>query len=176
MIKVKNNSPATGDNIKIIDEIVRRHNIHRGAAIPILQEIQTTFGFVPPEAITRISDLTGIAESELYSIATFYAQFRLEPVGKNIICVCHGTACHLAGAEKVTEALQHATGARPGGTSPDGLFTLEKVACLGCCSLAPVMTVNGETVAKVTPEKARAVVKSLREAAQKNKTAKGGRP
>ncbi|HHU30350.1 MAG: NADH-quinone oxidoreductase subunit NuoE [Bacillota bacterium] len=176
MIKVKNNSPATGDNIKIIDEIVRRHNIHRGAAIPILQEIQTTFGFVPPEAITRISDLTGIAESELYSIVTFYAQFRLEPVGKNIICVCHGTACHLAGAEKVTEALQHATGARPGGTSPDGLFTLEKVACLGCCSLAPVMTVNGETVAKVTPEKARAVVKSLREAAQKNKTAKGGRP
>ena len=103
MIKVKNNSPATGDNIKIIDEIVRRHNIHRGAAIPILQEIQTTFGFVPPEAITRISDLTGIAESELYSIATFYAQFRLEPVGKNIICVCHGTACHLAGAEKVTK-------------------------------------------------------------------------
>ena len=85
-----------------VDAIVRRHNINAGATIPILQDIQNTFGFVAPEVLTRISDLTGISESELYSIVTFYAQFRLQPMGKSIISVCHGTACHLAGADKVT--------------------------------------------------------------------------
>ena len=157
-----------------VDAIVRRHNINAGATIPILQDIQNTFGFVAPEVLTRISDLTGISESELYSIVTFYAQFRLQPMGKNIISVCHGTACHLAGADKVTETIQYAAGAKPGETSEDGLVTLEKVACLGCCSLAPVVNVNDETHGRVTPDKAQALVKALRDAEQKENSGSKG--
>ncbi|HHX75499.1 MAG TPA: NADH-quinone oxidoreductase subunit NuoE [Firmicutes bacterium] len=173
MKTTENTALAANDPIGTIDAIVRRHNVYRGATIPILQEIQQTFGYVAPEAITRISDLTGIPESEIYSIVTFYAQFRLQPVGKYVISVCHGTACHLAGAERITDAFEHATGAKPGQTSKDGLFTLEKVACLGCCSLAPVVNFNDETVARVTPDKAQALVKTARETAAKEKTAKG---
>lgn len=170
----KDTNLAAKDPLAAIDAIVRRHNINTGATIPILQEVQNTFGFVAPEAITRISDLTGIPVSELYSIVTFYAQFRLQPMGKHIINVCHGTACHLAGAEKVTETIQFASGAKPGGTSADGLFTLEKVACLGCCSLAPVVKIDEETHGRVLPDKAQALIQALREAEQKeNSNGKG---
>ncbi len=153
-----------------IDEIVQRHNDQRGSAIPILQDVQNTFGYVAPEVLQRVSELTGIPDSELYSIVTFYAQFRLEAIGENLIQVCHGTACHLAGAEKITEALQHETGAPAGKTSPDGKFTLEKVACVGCCSLAPVVNMNEDTHIKLTPDKARKIVKNVR----KNSISKNG--
>lgn len=145
-----------------VDDIVSKYRNQRGATIPILQSIQNAFGYVPMEALERISALTGIPESDLYSIVTFYAQFRLQPVGKNVIQVCHGTACHLAGAEKITEALQFETGAKAGGTSEDRLFTLEKVACLGCCSLAPVVTVNAETFGRLTPAKAQKLAADVR--------------
>ncbi|MBS3902738.1 MAG: NADH-quinone oxidoreductase subunit NuoE [Dethiobacter sp.] len=146
----------------VIDAIIQRHNVDPGAAIPILQDIQNAFGYVAPEVLERVSELTGIWASELYSIVTFYSQFRMEPIGENLIQVCHGTACHLAGAEKITEALQHETGARGGGTSPDGKFTLEKVACLGCCSLAPVITVNEETFGRLTPAAVGKVIGEVR--------------
>ena len=173
MSRKKNTAVTAKDPVEIIDAIVRKHSVDRGATIPILQEIQQTFGYIAPEAITRISDLTGIPESEIYSIATFYAQFRLQPVGKYIISVCHGTACHLAGAEKISDAFEHATGAKAGGTSEDGLFSLEKGACLGCCSLAPVVNFNNETHARVTADKAQALVKAARAAAAKEKSPKG---
>ena len=111
-----------------IDAIVLRHNAEPGSAIPILQDIQNTFGYVAPEVISRVSELSGIMESELYSIVTFYSQFRMEAIGDNLIQVCHGTACHLAGAEQISEAMLHETKAPEGGTSPDGKFTVEKVA------------------------------------------------
>ncbi|MCR3921452.1 MAG: NADH-quinone oxidoreductase subunit NuoE [Firmicutes bacterium] len=164
---------AERNPVEDIDQIVRRHNVNRGATIPILQDIQNTFGYVATEALTRVSDLTGISESELYSIVTFYSQFRLQPSGKNIIRVCHGTACHLAGADKITESVMHETGAKAGETSEDGLFTVEKVACLGCCSLAPVVTVNDETLARVTPDKARALVIESRDAEKEKTGCKG---
>ncbi|EEG77340.1 NADH-quinone oxidoreductase subunit NuoE [Dethiobacter alkaliphilus] len=144
-----------------IDAIVQRHNADPGSAIPILQDIQNTFGYVAPEVLQRVSELSGILESELYSIVTFYSQFRMEPIGENLIQVCHGTACHLAGAERVSEAIMHETGAKDGGTSPDGKFTLEKVACLGCCSLAPVITVNEETYGRVAPNEVGKVLKEI---------------
>jgi NADH-quinone oxidoreductase subunit E len=86
----------------------------------------------------------------------------LEPIGENLIQICHGTACHLAGAEKITESLQFETKAPTGGTSKDGKFTLEKVACLGCCSLAPVITINEETYGRLTPEKVKKIIKATR--------------
>jgi len=146
--------------ISRIDSIVRKHGIKRGVAIPILQDIQNEFGYVPRFSLQRISELTGIDASDLYSIVTFYSQFRLQPVGDTLIQVCHGTACHLAGAEEITDALYRAANIKEGNTSPDGKFTVEKVACLGCCSLAPVITINGETFGRLTPEKAEKLVKS----------------
>jgi NADH-quinone oxidoreductase subunit E len=148
--------------LEIIDGIIGQENTEMGSAIKILQKVQASFGYVSSAMLERISQLTGISTSELYSIITFYAQFRLEPIGENLIQVCHGTACHLAGAEKITEAIELESGSVNGKTSPDGKFTVEKVACLGCCSLAPVININGETYGRMTPEKARQLVREKR--------------
>jgi NADH-quinone oxidoreductase subunit E len=147
-----------------IDAIVHKHNVEPGAVIPVLQEIQETYGHVPPIAIQRVAEHLNIPASEIYGIVTFYAQFRLEPLGKNLVRVCHGTACHLGGAEMVAEALAQVTGAREGETSEDGLFTVERVACLGCCSLAPCIMVNDETHGRLTPESVSKVVTEMRRA------------
>ncbi|PHJ39552.1 NADH dehydrogenase [Desulforamulus profundi] len=146
-----------------MDQIVHENYLDLGSAIVILQQIQDAFGYVAPYMLERVAALTGIPTGELYSIVTFYAQFRTEPIGENLIQVCHGTACHLAGAEKISEVLENETGARDGRTSPDRKFTVKKVACLGCCSHGPVVTVNDETHAKITPEKARKLVQQKRQ-------------
>ncbi|MCD6452749.1 MAG: NADH-quinone oxidoreductase subunit NuoE [Dehalococcoidales bacterium] len=145
-----------------IDAIIHRHNLERGAVIPILQEIQQTYGYVSKAAIQRIAENINVSASEIFGIVTFYAQFRLEPLGKNLIKVCHGTACHLSGADMVTDTLAQVTGAKEGETSQDGLFTIERVACLGCCSLAPVMMVNGEVHGRLTPERVSKIIKNIR--------------
>ena len=140
---------------KKLEEIVKDHGKMRGAAIPILQSIQEEFGFVPKQLIPRLAALTGISQSDIYSILTFYSQFRFEPLGENYIQVCHGTACHLAGAEEITNAIKREFGIAEGETtSPDKKYTVEKVACIGCCSLAPVMNMNEETLGRLGPAKA----------------------
>lgn len=152
----------SADPFEIIDNIVGKSNLDMGSAIVILQKTQAAFGYVSPAMLERISQLTGVPTSVLYSIVTFYAQFRMEPIGENLIQVCHGTACHLAGAEKISEAVEMETGAKTGHTSPDGKFTVEKVACLGCCSLGPVMTINEETLVRMTPEESRHMIQERR--------------
>jgi len=147
----------------VIDAITHKHNVQPGAVIPVLQEIQDTYGYVPPVAIQRIAENMGVPASEIFGIVTFYAQFRLEPLGKNLIKVCHGTACHLNGAERIAEALAQVVGAKEGETSPDNQFTVERVACLGCCSLAPCIMVNSETHGRLTPEAIRKVVDQVQE-------------
>ena len=109
-------------SLTVIDNIVHKHNVQRGAVIPILHEIQQVFGYVPPVAIQRVAENLGIPASEIYGVATFYALFRLHPLGKNLIKVCHGTACHLAGAERISQALAPVVGANEGETSKDGKF------------------------------------------------------
>ena len=143
-----------------IDTIVHKHNVEAGAVIPILQEIQDTYGYVPPVAIQRIAENINVPASEIFGIVTFYGQFRLQPLGKHLIKICHGTACHLCGAEMVAEILSLVIGAKEGETSEDGLFTVERVACIGCCSLAPCMMINGEAYGRLTPE---AIVKIINE-------------
>ena len=143
-----------------IDTIVHKHNVEAGAVIPILQEIQGTYGYVPPVAIQRIAENINVPASEIFGIVTFYGQFRLQPLGKHLIKICHGTACHLCGAEMVAEILSLVIGAKEGETSEDGLFTVERVACIGCCSLAPCMMINGEAYGRLTPE---AIVKIINE-------------
>jgi len=145
----------------VIDAIAHKHNVQPGAVIPALQEIQDAYGYIPPAAIERVAENIGVPSSEIYGIVTFYSQFRLDPVGENLIKVCHGTACHLSGAERIAQAIAQATGAEEGESSRDGKFTVERVACLGCCSLAPCTMVNNEVHGRLTPESISKVVSQL---------------
>jgi NADH-quinone oxidoreductase subunit E len=148
-------------NLAVIDAIVYKHNVHPGAMIAILQEIQEVYGYVPRVAILRVSEDTNIPASDIYGIVTFYAQFRLEPQGRNLIKVCHGTACHLNSAERIADSLSKYVGAKEGETSADGRYTVEKVACLGCCSLAPTIMINNETYGRLTPDNVRRVIQDF---------------
>jgi len=131
--------------------------------IAILQNTQDVYGFLPRVAIHEIALQTGMSLSQIYGVVSFYNQFRLSPVGKHIITVCHGTACHVAGAPLITAAFSEELGVDVGKTSKDGLFTLEAVSCVGACALAPVVRVGeSETLGRMTPDKARKVVVDLR--------------
>lgn len=149
-------------DLNLINPLIEKYKGKRGSLIPLLQGTQEIFGYIPREAFVKISEETGIKLSEIYGVATFYAQFRLNPVGKHIVKVCHGTACHVQNANGVTDALKEALKVEDGGTTEDGLFTLESVACLGCCSLAPVMMIGDETYGKLTGAQAVKIVKNIR--------------
>lgn len=146
----------------VIDAIVFKHNVQPGSVIPVLQEIQDTYGYIPPAVIPRIADNMGISISDIYGVVTFYSQFKLKPAGKNTIKVCHGTACHLNGADLLANAIARITGAHEGETSNDGKFTVEKVACLGCCSLAPCVTCNDEIHGGLKPDDIDKVITPLK--------------
>ncbi len=141
--------------------IAKRRN-ERGVLILFLQEAQDRFGYIPKEVIKDISMQTGISEAEIYGVVTFYSQFRMTPLGKNVVRICEGTACHVNGAKKVLQTLKTELGIDVNETSPDGLFSLQSVACLGCCSLAPVIMVNGETHGSLTPDKTKKVIDDYR--------------
>ncbi len=148
---------------KAIDAIIVEHKGEKGIAIPMLQAAQKALGFLPKEAIQYISEKTGIPGAQLYGVATFYTQFRLQPVGKHIVKVCHGTACHVAGAQGISEALGDSLGIpAEGGTTKDGFYTVEHVACLGCCSLAPVIMIDEEVHGKLTRPKVLSVAEAFR--------------
>lgn len=160
--KEKIESISTGEvDLSLIQPIIDKYKSKKGNLIPILQGIQNVFGYVPREAFLKISEETENALSEMYGVATFYAQFRLNPVGKHIVKVCHGTACHVQSATELTEAIEDVLKIKDGETSKDKLFTLESVACLGCCSLAPVMMIGDETYGKLDAKKAAKVIKEI---------------
>lgn len=144
----------------------------RDALIPILQDVQQTLGYLSREAVVEVGRHLGLPASKVYGVATFYNQFRFQPVGKFHIQVCRGTACHVKGSAAVLDALRRYLKIDPGQTTRDGVFSLEVVACIGACGLAPVMCVNGEFHAKLTPESARTVLEGYRgKASQDGKTA-----
>jgi NADH-quinone oxidoreductase subunit E len=134
----------------------------RGALILFLQDAQEKFGYIPREIISDISEETGMSEAEIFGVVTFYSQFRMTPLGKYVIRICEGTACHVNGAKKVLQTLKTELGIDVNETSEDGLFSLQSVACLGCCSLAPVIMVNGETHGSLTPDKTKKVIDNCR--------------
>jgi len=140
-------------DVSVIDEILREKGTGAEQAIPILQGIQTRFRYLPMEALEYVCAHTEITPSQLYGVATFYSQFRLTPVGETIIKVCHGTACHVGGADTLTETLENQLGIPDRHTTPDMRYTLESVACVGCCSLAPVVVMGTNTLGKMTPKK-----------------------
>jgi len=139
-------------DLSFVDRMVSEIGRGREAAIPLLQAIQTHYRYLPDEALRRLSELTDITPAEVAGTSSFYARFRRSPVGEHIVRVCHGTACHVSGARQITEELRRYL-AIPDGEDTDAahLFTLDEVACLGCCSLAPVLMVDGHTAGKLTP-------------------------
>ena len=124
----------------------------KGALIPVLQKAQDIYGYLPKPVLEAIARELGIPLSEVFGVVTFYAQFHLNPRGKNIIRVCQGTACHVRGASGILDAISNHLKISPGGTTDDLTFTLETVACLGACGLAPVIMVNDETHGRLTPD------------------------
>ena len=130
-----------------------------GCMMPILQQTQEIYGYLPMDVIYHIAEKTGNSPAKVLGVATFYAQFRLQPVGKHLIMLCKGTACHVNGADRMEKAISEYLGIHDGETTEDGLFTLKQVACLGCCSLSPVMMIGEEAYGSLTPEKAISILK-----------------
>lgn len=153
----------TGEDTEL-DELIDRFGDTPGAVIPVLQAVQELRGYISEDALERIAARTRVPVSRLLGVATFYAQFRLEPVGTHVVRVCHGTACHVAGAQLIQQAVEDELGAGDGGTTEDGVFTLNKVACLGCCSLAPAMMIDNDVHARLTPDKVRRIIRRVRRA------------
>ena len=153
-------------DLSLIDGVLSEYAAVKGSLITILQKTQDIYGYLPKEAIELISAKTGIASSEIMGVATFYTQFRFEPVGKYLIMLCQGTACHVNSSELILQTIKDELKIDDGGTTDDGLFSLKCVACLGCCSLSPVMMINDDTYGSLTPDKTKKILKELREAAQ----------
>jgi len=136
-----------------LEVILSRYQHRREELIPILQRVQSEFSYLSREAMQKIARHTGIPESRVYGVATFYAQFRFSPMGKRHTMVCRGTACHVSGAERILEEVENQLGIKEGETSEDLENSLETVACIGACSLAPCLMINNEVAAKMTVDK-----------------------
>ena len=150
-------------NFKPLEPVLTEYAKIPGSLITILQKAQEIYGYLPKDVIYHIAEKVGTTPAEVMGVATFYSQFRLAPIGKYLIMACQGTACHVNGSERVSAAVSEYLGIESGETTEDGIFTLENVACLGCCSLAPVIMINGEAFGNLTPEKAVSILKNLRE-------------
>jgi NADH-quinone oxidoreductase subunit E len=132
-------------------------------AIPLLQEIQRRHTYLPKDLVNAVAEETGIPIANLYGVATFYSQFRFKPQGKHLIRVCHGTACHVAGSDIISAVIGQELGIEEGDTTPDKLFSFEKVACLGCCALAPVVMIGDTIYAKLTSSKIKSIIKEYKD-------------
>ena len=145
------------------DAIIESHGAVEASLIPIIQDIQSEYRYLPPELLSYVADKIGITEAKAFSVATFYENFSFEPKGKYVIKVCDGTACHVRKSMPVKEALMKELGlSNKKHTTDDMLFTVETVSCLGACGLAPTLTVNDEVHPKMTPEKAIDLLNELR--------------
>jgi len=149
-------------DLSFVDDLIRRTGRGREAAIPLLQAIQTHYRYLPDEALRRVCELTDVTPAQIAGTSSFYAQFRRSPVGRHVVRVCHGTACHVAGAEQITQELRrHLEIPDDEDTDPRRMFTIDSVACVGCCSLAPVMMIEEETAGRLTPASARQALAAL---------------
>ncbi len=154
--------PTEETDLTLMDPLIDKYKNKKGNLIPLLQGTQAIYGFIPREAFIKLNLETGLELNEMFGVATFYAQFRLTPAGKHIIKMCHGTACHVQGVTAITDELSDLLDVKDGETTDDGIFTLETVACLGCCSLAPVMMIGEETYGKLTPREAAKIIREIR--------------
>ncbi len=135
--------------------------------ITVLQKAQDIYGYLPTDVLYEIAEKTGNSPAKVMGVATFYTQFRLKKVGKYLILLCKGTACHVNGADGIEKAICEELGIKDGDTTEDGLFSLKTVACLGCCSLSPVMMINEETYGSLTPGKTVEILREIKGREQK---------
>jgi NADH-quinone oxidoreductase E subunit len=144
-------------------EIFGNYSINdRSSLIPLLQDIQSSYGYLPEDVLTEVAEFVGIPLATVYGVATFYNQFRLSPLGKYIIRVCRGTACHVKNSANVLIALETELEIKAGGTTRDKLFTLETVACIGACSIAPVISINDEYYGRLTVQEIPRIIKKYK--------------
>jgi len=146
----------------LVAEIRRKFERRADELIPMLQMAQKTLGFLPEQALLEIARLTGLPAAKVFGTVTFYAQFRLQPVGRHIIRVCRGTACHVKGSDRILDDLQDHLQIAPGQTTREGLFTLETVACFGSCALAPIMVVNDSVYGSMNRSRALKLLDDIR--------------
>lgn len=149
-------------DLTLLNDVLKEFASVRGSLITILQKAQEIYGYLPVDVIYYLAEKTGNTPAKVMGVATFYTQFRLTPVGKNLIMLCKGTACHVNGADAVEKAICDYLEIKDGETSADGLFSLKTVACLGCCSLSPVMMINEDTFGILTPAKAVEILKEIK--------------
>jgi len=145
-----------------LEGIIRDYKENDGNALTILQSIQEAFGYLPFQVVEYISEKIGIPLGKMYGIATFYAQFKFHQTGKYLIQICDGTACHVKGSIQLEEFITKELGIKPKETTPDNLFSLEKVSCFGCCALAPVIFINKDVYGNLTPAKLRKILNKYR--------------
>lgn len=145
-----------------LDPVLSAFERRPDSLIPLLQAVQERFGYLPPESLATVARHARVPRSRVYGVASFYAQFRFNPVGRQRVAVCRGTACHVGGARFILEELERTLGIAEGETTEDMEYSLETVACIGCCGLAPCISVNDEVSAKLTPKKVRKQFKKKR--------------
>lgn len=158
----ENSSEQTTVDLSKIVDIVQYYKEDKGSLITILQKVQEVYNYVPIEAVEYIATETGIKPAKIYGVLTFYTQFRMKPIGENLIMLCQGTACHVNGSQQIEETIIDELGIKDGETTKDGMFTLINVACLGCCSLSPVMMINGETFGNLTQASAKKILDDIK--------------
>ena len=149
-------------DLALLEDVLQKYQSVSGSLITILQKAQDIYGYLPIDVIYHVAERTGNTPAKVMGVATFYAQFRLKPIGKYLIMLCKGTACHVNGGGEVASAVQEALGVTDGATTPDGLFSWESVACLGCCSLSPAMMINGRAYGSLTREKTLKIIADIR--------------
>lgn len=154
----KNISRPTKAELSRVQDIWARHPAKRASLIPVLQDIQDSFGYLPETAIDLLSELADISANEIYGVATFYTQFRFSPPGEHTVRVCQGTACHVRQGSQILNEVEQQLKIKAGQTTVDGKFDLERVACLGCCALAPVMVVDDKVHARMSVKKISSVL------------------
>ncbi len=143
-----------------LEEVIERHLNQPGGLMPVLQEAQEIYGYLPIEVQTIVADGLSISLSEVYGVATFYSQFSLTPKGENRISVCLGTACYVKGADRILAAIEKKLGIKSGECTPDGLFSLDSTRCIGACGLAPVIMINDDVYGRVTPDQIDQIIDS----------------
>ncbi|MEI7941769.1 MAG: NADH-quinone oxidoreductase subunit NuoE [Candidatus Riflemargulisbacteria bacterium] len=149
------------NKVRSIKQIIKEFGVEESSAIQILQAIQHDYGYISKEQMQEVCKNSSIKENKIYGIATFYSQFKLAPTGENLIRVCKGTACHVRGADNLLEVINEELHIGIGETTTDNKFTLETVACLGCCSLAPVIMINNKVYGKLTGDKLKVILRKM---------------
>lgn len=145
-----------------LNKLIEEYRDVKGALIPLLQKAQELYGYLPEVVMSEVAKAMNISSAEVYGVATFYKQFRFAPMGKYVIKVCHGTACHVAGVNILDTMFEEILGIKAGETTEDGLFSILSVACLGCCSLAPVIMIGDETYGHLTTDKLVKIINEYR--------------